>query len=89
MLCHDTELLKINGEHCSVEIEAAEIWRQYTPQNIFNGDTTAQIYNVSLTGGNDSWGKRYKNRLTLLFCCNMEGTEKLRPLIAGKFQKPC
>lgn len=33
-------------------------------------------------------GKRSKERLTALLCCNASGTEKLRPLIIGKSIKP-
>jgi hypothetical protein len=33
-------------------------------------------------------GKAYKDRVTELLCCNADGSEKFRPLVVGKFEKP-
>ncbi|KRZ66996.1 Tigger transposable element-derived protein 6 [Trichinella papuae] len=34
----------------------------------------------------NQWAKQI---LTILFCCNANGTEELRPLVIGKSLKPC
>ncbi|XP_038057078.1 tigger transposable element-derived protein 6-like [Patiria miniata] len=33
-------------------------------------------------------GKQSKERITVTLCANMDGTEKLKPLLIGKFKKP-
>jgi hypothetical protein len=33
-------------------------------------------------------GKKRKDRITALLCANSDGSEKLTPLIIGKFAKP-
>lgn len=35
-----------------------------------------------------SWGKRSKERILVLVGANMDGSEKLKPLVIGKFQNP-
>jgi hypothetical protein len=43
----------------------------YQTRMTFKGDTC-----------ND--GNKSKDRLTILFCCNSDGSEKLKPLVIGK-----
>ena len=33
-------------------------------------------------------GKNSKERLTVLLCCNADGSEKLTPIVIGKSKKP-
>ena len=33
-------------------------------------------------------GERSKERVTILFCCNADGSEKLAPLVIGKSVQP-
>lgn len=35
-----------------------------------------------------SWGKRSKERILVLVGANMDGSEKLKPLVIGKIQNP-
>jgi hypothetical protein len=46
-------------------------------------DKSLNIRGEACTGGRKS-----RERLTVLLCCNAEGTEKLAPLVIGKFAKP-
>jgi hypothetical protein len=46
-------------------------------------DKSLNIRGEACTGG-----KKSRERLTVLLCCNAEGTEKLAPLVIGKFVKP-
>jgi hypothetical protein len=40
------------------------------------------------SGSKASGCKKSKERLTILFCSNADGTDKLLPLVIGKFKKP-
>jgi hypothetical protein len=72
----------------------APIIEQYVPQEIFNMDETALFYNaqmkrtLGIKGERCHGGKAYKNRVTMLLCYNADGSENLRPLVVGKFEKP-
>jgi hypothetical protein len=72
----------------------ALIIEQYAPQDIFNMDKMALFYNaqpntmLDIKGERCHGGKAYKDRVTVLLCCNADGSEKLRPLVVGKFEKP-
>lgn len=33
-------------------------------------------------------GKKSKDRVTVKMCCNMDGSEKIKPLVLGKFNNP-
>lgn len=62
----------------------------YEPKKIFNSDETGLFYRVlpeiSLTLNKESCkgGKKSKDRLTILFCVNSTGEEKLKPLVIGQ-----
>lgn len=67
---------------------------QYPADNVYNCDETALFYKLlpsrtyAFKGQQVIGGKSSKDRVTLLCCCNMSGTDKLRPLIIGKTKKP-
>jgi hypothetical protein len=52
-------------------------------------DKTALFYNaqpkrtMALKGEKYKRGKRYKDRVTVVLCCNADSSEKLCPLIVG------
>jgi hypothetical protein len=56
-------------------------------------DETALFYNAQpkrtpdIKGKRCHGGKAYKDRVTVLLCCNADGGKKLRPLVVGKFEK--
>jgi hypothetical protein len=42
---------------------------------------------LAIKGERCRGGKRCKDRMTLLLCCNTNGSEELKPLVVGKFEK--
>ena len=69
---------------------------EYEPHNIYNLDETALFYkalaNRTYAFRNEdvrgSKATQSKDRLSLMLCVNMTGTDKLRPLLIGKSQNP-
>lgn len=72
----------------------AEIKKDYAPRDIFNADETGLFFKalpertLALKNEKCSGGKFSKERITVLVCCNMDGTEKLPLLVIGKSAKP-
>lgn len=99
---NDIAFRKVCGESASVDDNVCENWKEelktllkdYDPKNIFNADETALYYQClpdkTLTFKNEKChgGKNSKVRATLLLASNMTGTEKLKPLMIGKYKKP-
>jgi hypothetical protein len=67
---------------------------EYEPHNIFNADETGLFFkcepnkSLHLRGEECHGGKRSKERVSLLLGSNMDGSEKLKPLLIGKFKNP-
>ncbi|KII63009.1 Tigger transposable element-derived protein 6 [Thelohanellus kitauei] len=68
--------------------------KDYEAKDIFNDDET-RLYSRVIPEGTLSFKisrtaacKMAKERITLLFPCNMDGSEKLKPLIIGKSKNP-
>ena len=93
----------IIGEAKSVKPEAVEAWKtstlptlleDYSPDDIYNADETGLFWrmqpNKSLVlQGDDGRGTKVsKERVTILPCANMSGTDKLELLIIGKSKQP-
>lgn len=94
---------KVCGESGAVNPETVSTWKDdllpalledYALKDIFNADETGLFYNLlpdrtlALQHEKCHGGKRSKERLTVLLCANADGTEKLPPLVIGKFAKP-
>ena len=94
---------KVSGEAGSVSEKTVEDWKSktlphilkdYQPSDIFNADETGLFYRCLpnkthvFKGETCTGGKQSKERVTLLLCANMDGSERLTPLIIGKSQKP-
>lgn len=93
---------QICGEENAVDPEICERWKEqlktlikgYEPRNIFNADEAALFFKCvpdktfTFKGEKCSGGKLSKERITALFCANMDGSEKLPLLIIGKSLKP-
>lgn len=93
---------KICGESASVDNNVciewkqklSEIIREYEFKNVFNADETGLFYKClpdrTMCFKNEKCrgGKHSKERITILLCANMDGSEKLKPLIIGKSAKP-
>jgi hypothetical protein len=93
---------KITGEACGVKPEAVEEWtpivaeylKKYSPHDVYNADETALFYNLlpdktlAVRGDSCKGGKRSKERLTVLLCTNMDGSDKIKPMVIGKWAQP-
>lgn len=94
---------KIHGEAASVSAETTRDWlnniwpdlrRDYSNNDIFNGDETGLFYklvpNQTLKFQKEKChgGKKSKDRITVLVCANMTGTEKRKLLVIGKSKTP-
>nr|XP_015913217.2 tigger transposable element-derived protein 4-like [Parasteatoda tepidariorum] len=93
----------ICGEAAAVDGDAIENWRnsvlkdilsRFDASNVFNLDETGLFYRLlpdktlSFKGEKCTTGKASKQRLTLLLGANMNGNEKLKPLVIGKSKRP-
>ena len=64
------------------------------PCNIYNADETALFYRIlphhtyTLRDERCQGGKKKKDRVSVLLATNMDGSDKLMPLIIGHYAKP-
>ncbi|KAK1157956.1 tigger transposable element-derived protein 4-like [Acipenser oxyrinchus oxyrinchus] len=68
-----------------------DIIKEYNPADIFNAEETGLDWRA-VPGGKRSeaaGAKIAKDRVTLLLACNIDGSEKLQPLVIGKSKNPC
>lgn len=99
---HDIAFKKAAGESKSVDQGVCNQWTEdlpnllegYEPDDIYNADETALFFKClpdktfTFKGEKCHGGKQSKERLTLLQCVNMSGTDKLPLLIIGKSKRP-
>lgn len=93
----------LRGEIVSANVNAVEPWinevfikiiREYAPDDIYNADEAAiyfrKLPDCSFVSKNDParGSKKEKEKVSLLLCTNMTGTEKLQPLVIGKYASP-
>lgn len=84
-------IAKVNEWHAG---EIIKLIADYSPDDIFNADETGLFFQLlpqhmlAAKGDHCRGGKKAKQRLTALFCCNASGTEKTRPLIVGSSANP-
>ena len=93
----------ISGESASVDLDVVHDWRktalqevlkEFSPRDVFNADETGLFYRclpnrtTALKGETCKGGKQSKERITVLLCANMDGSEKIPCLVVGKFGKP-
>ncbi|GFV92772.1 tigger transposable element-derived protein 6 [Trichonephila clavipes] len=90
------------GESSSVDLNVYSKWqnslsdliKEYEPRNIFNTDETGFFFKClpekTFTFKKEKChgGKHSKERLTILLAVNMDGSEKITPLVVGKSAKP-
>ena len=100
---HSIKFKKQHGEKQDADDFSAERWivevlpdllKDYQPRDIFNADETGLYWRaipdgtMSFKGAEASGAKIAKDRMTLLLACNMDGSEKLEPLVIGKSKNP-
>ena len=93
----------VRGEALSVPQVAVSKWKEevlptllasYSPKDVYNGDETGVFFEVlpnrghCFKGERCLGGKSSKKRITALVCANMDGSDKLLPVIIGKSMKP-
>ena len=65
---------------------------QYSPKDVYNIDETGLFFCMppsrSLTTGPQHGTKQYKDRITIAFCTNADGSDKVKPFVIGKSAKP-
>ncbi|GFT93233.1 tigger transposable element-derived protein 4 [Trichonephila clavipes] len=93
---------KMCVESSSVDINVCSKWqnslsdliKEYEPRNIFNTDETGLFFKClpektfAFKKEKCHGGKHSKQRLTILLAVNMDGSEKITPLVIGKSAKP-
>ena len=94
--------LVISGE--TNEVDEAEInkwldkfvadFRTYSPRDVFSLDVTGVFFNLlpdrtlDFNGTKCHGGSKSTERLTVVLCCNADGSEKLKPWVIGKSRNP-
>ena len=98
---HQISCVKMNGESEKVNMETVDDFKQrlsdivkgYSANNIFNADETGLFFRcmptrtLNIKGLKCFNGEQSKERLSILFCCSLDG-EKLPPLVIGKSANP-
>ncbi|CAF1689440.1 unnamed protein product, partial [Adineta ricciae] len=99
---HAISFRLISGESASVDHSTVKEWTKrlltiiegFDKNDIFNADETGLFYralpdrSLVLKKEECKGGKKSKERLTILLCTNWSGTEKLKPLVIGRSQRP-
>jgi hypothetical protein len=92
----------MSGDGAAADVGMAEKWwesvtpviTQCAPKDIFNMDEMALFYGVqlkrtpALKAEKCQGEKGYKDRVTVMLCCNTDGSERILPLIVGKSGNP-
>lgn len=66
----------------------------YEPRDVFNADEAGLFYilqpekSLCYKGEVCQGGQKSKQRITVLFCCNSDGFEKVQLTVIGRYQKP-
>ena len=94
---------RVCGENAAVDKEVCEDWKErklkpvlkkYDPRNVFSADETGLYWRLlpdkshAVAGEVCTGGKKSKERVTVLICANMDGSEKVPLLTIGKYKKP-
>ncbi|GBM80381.1 Tigger transposable element-derived protein 4 [Araneus ventricosus] len=100
---HSPSFKKLCGETADFDSSSVKEWKdvvlrdileRYESANVFNVDECGLFYRtlpdrtLCFKGEKCVGGKKSKERLTVLLATNMDGSEKVIPLVIGKFLKP-
>ncbi|XP_026816812.1 tigger transposable element-derived protein 4-like [Rhopalosiphum maidis] len=100
---HEIKLKRVHDEKASANASTSNDWKvnrlkiilnDFSPDNIFNADETGLYYRATPDGSlcfkkevlSDS--KKAMDRITVLLCVNMTGSDKRKLLVVGKSLKP-
>ena len=76
----------------AAKTEIRSLIEQYSPSDVFNFNKTTLFYdlppNKTLSTIRNYGKQSVKSRVTVALCCNASGSEKMEPMIIGKFRKP-
>ncbi|XP_003738250.1 tigger transposable element-derived protein 6-like [Galendromus occidentalis] len=99
---HNIRYFKVNGERAAADHESANEWMDhvypaiiegYAPDQIYNADESGLFFKatpsgtLAVSGSDPTGGKSKKDRLTVLFVSNCDGTDKMI-FVIGKFKNP-
>ena len=100
---HNIAYRSVSGESASVNTAICDDWkertlkpvlRRYDPNDVFNADETGLFWRLlpdkthAFRGELCTGVRRSKERVTVLVCANMTGTEKCPLLTIGKYKRP-
>ena len=100
---HQIKYKRAHGEKASSDFPGARDWKisvlpklleQYSAEDVYNADETGLYYRAMPDGSlyykyeNLMGSKRAMDRITILVCANMSGTDKKKLLVIGKSAKP-
>lgn len=100
---HNIVCRAVSGESGSVNESTVDEWKEktlpkllsgYAPRDVFNADETGLFYkllpsySLNVKGDICTGKKKAKDRITFLIACNMDGSEKLKLFVIGKFENP-
>lgn len=100
---HEIKFKKAHGEKESADVGGAEEWKltklpellaKFSADDIYNADETGLLYRATPNGSLSykrvalSGSKKAMDRVTVLCCSNMSGTDKRKLLVIGKSFKP-
>lgn len=99
---HGIVSLKMCGEAAKVSDTTTSEWLStfniikmaYSPKDVFNMDETGLFYNLlpnktlDYKGKKCHGGAKSKQRLTVVLCCNSDGSEKHKAWVIGKSSNP-
>lgn len=97
---HNLKLRRLHGEsYATAHVQPTEFLNMlsskishYGFDNVYNADETGIFYKLipskSICKNVRNGYKILKDRISVLFCVNMSGTVKRKPLVIGKFAKP-
>lgn len=72
--------------------EIRQLINQYNPNDVYNCDESALFFRTppgkTLSTGPVHGTKRFKDRVTVMLCCNASGTDKRKVLVIGKSKQP-
>lgn len=99
---HNIKCTTLHGEKRSADEDAASLYvtekkaffKTYSPSDTYNFDEAAvffkQVPNRTflVQGSSKSGSKLEKSRITIFLGCNMDGTDKVKPLVIGHSKNP-